>query len=272
MANPQNVAGHQARLDYLKQTVPAEEVGLAYIGGRGRGDPAVTGFLEEEVIRRHHALDDAFVVDLGCGVGRLTRYMIEAPLRGYLGTDILPEILDEARAIADGRANFHFAIARDCEVPLASEEADIVAAFSLITHLLDEEVFIYFRETARVLKPGGVATFSFLDYAHPEHFQKFHRYVSSYRKSERDLLKCFEKSTLSLFASTVGLEVIEIIDRGTRFPASGRRHQLVTGANAPAQGISFGQSLIFLRKPWIRSEVPGAAGGVENARTETCAD
>ena len=60
MANPQNVAGHLARLDFLKKTLPSDKVGFAYVGGGDKVDPNVIGFLEEEAIRRHHSLEKAY--------------------------------------------------------------------------------------------------------------------------------------------------------------------------------------------------------------------
>jgi SAM-dependent methyltransferase len=247
VANPNNIEGHSARLDFLKKTLAPEEVGYAYVGGGKAADQDRIGFTEEEAIRRRHPLADAYVIDLGCGIGRLTRYLIDSPVARYLGTDILPEILDQARSVAAEHRNFRFALARDCRIPERDGQADIVCAFSLMTHLLDEEVFVYFRETARVLKRGGVAAFSFLDYSLPAHQAKFIKYVASY-KAKRDLLKHFEKPTLRTFASLVGLEVIEIVDAQTPFGISGERTHLLGGNPAPPH-VQLGQSLIYLRNP-----------------------
>jgi SAM-dependent methyltransferase len=246
MANPNNIEGHRARLEFLKKRLPPEKVGFAYVGGGDRIDPALVGFMEEEAIRRHRPLTGAYVIDLGCGVGRLTKYLLSAGIDRYLGTDILPEILAEARALAAGRPEFSFALAKDCVIPERDGAADIVCAFSLITHLLDEEVFLYFREAARVLKPKGVAVFSFLDFAHPTHQKRLAEYIAAY-KAQRDLLKFFERDTLCRFAEMVGMTVVEIIDGGTAFPASGQRVAMTNGAPA-ASSVVNGQSLLFLER------------------------
>ena len=246
MANPINVQGHRARLEHLQRTLAPEKVGFAYVGGGDRIDPAVVGFMEEEAIRRHHSLPGSYVVDLGCGVGRLTNYLLSADVSRYLGTDILPEILSQAASLAKGRDEFRFDIAKDCAIAEQDNQADIVCAFSLITHLLDEEVFLYFRECARVLKPGGIAVFSFLDFSHPTHQQRFLSYVGSY-KAQRDLLKFFEKETLCRFAQMLDMQVVEIIDGGKAFQVSGERVAMTNGQPAPTEVMS-GQSLLFLRR------------------------
>jgi SAM-dependent methyltransferase len=197
-------------------------------------------------LRRHRALENACVIDLGCGIGRLTSYLLDAGISRYLGTDILPEILAEARNLAAGRPEFRFEIVTDCTIPERDNEADIVCAFSLITHLLDEEAFLYFRETARVLKPGGLAVFSFLDFAHWFHQKRWAEYVEGYT-AQRDLLKFFEKDTLRRFGEMVGLKTIEIIEAGEPFPVSGGRSVLADGTPAP-QSVTSGQSLLFMTK------------------------
>ena len=247
MANPNNIRGHQARLDFFKRTLPPDKVGSAYVGGaREKVSPASIGFLEEEVLRRHRALKGAYVIDLGCGIGRLTGYLLDAGISRYLGTDILPEILTDARNLAAGRPEFRFEIVSDCVIPERDSEADIVCAFSLITHLLDEETFLYFREAARVLKPGGLAVFSFLDFAHPFHQKRWGEYVQGY-KAQRDLLKFFEKDTLARFGEMVGLKTVEFIEGGEPFQVSGERSLLTDGTSAP-QSVTSGQSLIFMTK------------------------
>ena len=39
----------------------------------------------------------------------------------------------------------------------------MILAFSVFTHLLHEESFIYLEDFKRVLKPGGSVVFSFLE-------------------------------------------------------------------------------------------------------------
>jgi SAM-dependent methyltransferase len=221
VANRDNLLGHRARYEFLKKKMPADKLGFAYVGSVGRADndsAAEVGFREEEVLRQYHDLDGAYVIDLGCGIGRLTRYLVDSPVARYLGTDILPEILAEAQKLAAGRDAFSFAIAENFQIPEDDNKADIVCAFSLMTHLLDTEVRIYFRETARVLKPGGGAIFSFLDFALPQHFAMFEAHIA-HSKPDHDILKFFEKDTLQRFATRSGMDVIGFIDAQTPSPA-----------------------------------------------------
>ena len=238
MAHADNLAGHRARYEFMKRTQPPERVGLAYIGLNcaDEATASLIGRIEQEAIERHQALNGAYIIDLGCGIGRLSKQLLKAPIRAYLGLDILPEILAEAEGVAKS-STFRFALANDFSIPEQDEQADIVCGFSLITHLLDEEAFSYFKESHRVLKAGGLAVFSFLDFSNPRHMRQFFHSVRSV-KVKRDLLKFFEKQTLKRFGEAAGFEILEIVDG-------------IVDQSAPGEPLinRSGQALLYMRKP-----------------------
>jgi SAM-dependent methyltransferase len=234
-----NIAGHRKRFEDLNARKPEGEAANLFVGG---GDPIHIGYREKELISRHSPLNGAYVVDIGCGIGRLTQYVAKEAVDGYLGTDIVPEILARARESAGGRQDFRFKIVKECKIPLEDERASIVCGFSLITHLLDEEVFAYFREARRVMKTGGIAVFSFLDFVHDR--AMFVQFQSN-RGARPDVLKFFEKSTLTMFADENGFDVVEFMDGGADAPARAKG-MLLDGRPAP-KSISIGQSVIFMR-------------------------
>jgi 2-polyprenyl-3-methyl-5-hydroxy-6-metoxy-1,4-benzoquinol methylase len=203
------------------------------------------GFMERTIAARHHALAGASVVDIGCGVGRLTRYLVPENLGAYLGTDVVPEALALAKAPTNGAAMFRFETVESCVIPAEDASADIVCGFSVITHLLDEHIVDYFSEARRVLRPNGSVVFSYLDFASPLHQKQFWAFVRDKRR-RHDLLKFSEQSTLRFFADLVGLKVVEVItpNEPVAFPAGS---MLLNGAPGSAgSGFMFGQSLIYL--------------------------
>ena len=132
--------------------------------------------------------EDAAVLELGCNHGRtmlgLLGYL-RSPGR-YEGLDILPAQIAfaqehirpdsfEARfTVADvynGAYNptGKFRASEFC-FPYTDASFDVAYAASLFTHLLPADASNYFRETRRILKPGGRALFSFFlldDYRGP---------------------------------------------------------------------------------------------------------
>lgn len=122
-------------------------------------------------------LSDVRILDLGCSCGRLAHALRQRLGSGsYCGLDIDRVTIDWARRhlqAADPRFAFHLAdIHSDVYNPAATTSAaafvfpfgdrsfDTAIAYSLFTHLLEDEVRNYLHEAARCLRPGGCFVFS----------------------------------------------------------------------------------------------------------------
>lgn len=238
-ASTNNVAGHRAKFDHLSGSMPKEEVGPLFVGG---GDAVLTGFNELELIRIFKSLKGASIIDIGCGIGRLTKYLLHENVEKYLGLDIIPEILQDAIEVANGQPNFNFAIVENCKLPSADASADVVCGFSLITHLLDEEIFEYFMEARRVLRPNGIAVFSFLDFENDGHLSAFVAHARHHRHGHGDLLKYTTKSILRRLAKCAGFSATRFLENGIADVGVYGRSKLLDGRDAPKQA-ALGQSV-----------------------------
>jgi SAM-dependent methyltransferase len=119
-------------------------------------------------VLRHHGLTDGMsIYDLGCGCGRTAQALKRDGWEGnYIGVDVVPELLAElARQCPDYRTALNYN--RTVEADNAS--LDILFNWSVFTHLLPAESFLYILDAFRALKPGGKLLFSFLELEEPEH-------------------------------------------------------------------------------------------------------
>ncbi len=103
-----------------------------------------------------------YLIDVGCGSGRLTKAIAPYLMGRYLGTDIVPSLLDNARQY--GKPGWRFKQVSEIAIPEQDDCADMVCFFSVLTHLLHEDSYRCLREAKRVLKPGGRVVFSFLEF------------------------------------------------------------------------------------------------------------
>jgi len=100
------------------------------------------------------------MLDIGCGIGRMTRAFADIFSEPY-GLDFSPKMIEAAKELNKDKPNLHFGVNNG--VSLSIYEADFFDfCFSYIVfhHIRRHEVTAnYIREIDRVLKPGGLFMF-----------------------------------------------------------------------------------------------------------------
>ncbi len=154
----------------LKQSMNDEEAMKLAIGD---GDFDAIGILERELLIDCGLAPDHYLIDVGCGSGRLAKPLARYLTGKYLGIDIVKDLVEYARN-AVNRPDWQFVVAKnELQIPEKDSQADMVCFFSVITHLLHEQSYIYLQEAKRVLKPGGKIVFSFLEFKIDAHWHVF---------------------------------------------------------------------------------------------------
>jgi ubiquinone/menaquinone biosynthesis C-methylase UbiE len=100
------------------------------------------------------------VVDIGCGLGRLTRPLARGAAR-VIGVDLSNEMLERARELNAELNNVEW-VHGDGESlrPIADESVDVCISHVVFRHIPDPQITLdYVREMGRVLRPGGFAAF-----------------------------------------------------------------------------------------------------------------
>ena len=104
-------------------------------------------------------------------------------------------------------------------IPEADGVAEMVCFFSVFTHLVQEESFLYLQEAERVLKPGGRIIASYLDIADPSHWSIFEANVRSTRLRQEKPMDIFlSEDFFATWAARLGLIMVD-----SRAPDCGQR-------------------------------------------------
>lgn len=91
------------------------------------------------------------VLDVGCGTGRLVRYLNQKGFRAF-GTDIEDWALKYARKINKRGVILK---AGATKLPFESKSLDLVSCLSVVEHLSKKDGVIFIKEAKRVLKKNG---------------------------------------------------------------------------------------------------------------------
>ncbi|MGC2968162.1 class I SAM-dependent methyltransferase [Paraburkholderia aspalathi] len=147
------------------------------------------------------------IFDLGCGSGRLAHALGKSGLLvDYIGTDIVQSLLDYAQTKAP--RNYRFLLNHSLTVPLPDASVDMASAFSVFTHLLHHETYLYLEDLHRVVKPGGRVIFSFLEFFEPNHWEMFRKTVDDQRVKSSPVLNTFiERNAIEVWCGKLGFEV-----------------------------------------------------------------
>jgi len=197
--------GYHAFFEQVLRGRPRDEAMIEAVGGgHDIGDMEVT------LLDRFGLAADSYVIDVGCGSGRLARPLARLPQMRYLGTDISQTLLDYAEKTV-GRADFRFKRVDGLQIPERNCVADVVVFFSVGTHLLQEEFFLYLEDARRVLKPGGRIIFSFLDIVLPGVRVVFRETVEAARSAERFHLNTFiGHSDIPAWADMLAMKLVAL--------------------------------------------------------------
>lgn len=166
----------------------------------GGGDYEMVGFVESLLLDKLAPVpENGLLVDVGCGPGRLARYLKNRPDLKYIGTDIVPELLQVA-ARECGREDWKFETVQDFYIPADTGGADVVVCFSILTNIYPEESFLILREASRVLHAGGRLLVSYFDIEVPSHREIFLDLVE-HQKSRFDPLVFLNRQLLEFMAA-----------------------------------------------------------------------
>ncbi len=133
-----------------------------------------TGESDAGMIRRYLPERGAIVLNIGCGVGRVEKYLAPHVAQMH-AVDVSGEMIARALERLAGLTNVSLREIGNDEFlrSFESDRFDLVFSFLVLQHLSKEDAYLYLRDAFRVLKPGGVLFVQFPNLLSPEYTRAF---------------------------------------------------------------------------------------------------
>jgi ubiquinone/menaquinone biosynthesis C-methylase UbiE len=152
------------------------------------------------------------VMDLGCGIGRVARYV--APKCAQLwAVDASPRMLEIAQARLNDLPNVRFARCEGTTIPaMADASVNVVYAVLVLQHLEREDAFLLLRDVHRTLKLEGLAYFTFPNLLSDEYLGSFIAYSEGGEVANPVRARMYTPQEASRIVSAAGYEIIDQVD------------------------------------------------------------
>lgn len=134
----------------------------------GTGTPSAYFFHRRQtlVMKFLRSVPGGAILDVGCGPGVYAKACVERGFR-YRGLDASPGMIAEGRRRFGDLEGAELTVGDARRVLCPSASFDAVLCLGMLEYLSREDEAICLQELNRVLKPGGVIVFSFLNAASP---------------------------------------------------------------------------------------------------------
>ncbi len=227
---------------WKKQTSGDTQKAMEYAIG---GEFEAFGEIERQLLLQSGLGEKDYLIDVGCGSGRLAKPLSPHHSGKYLGIDIVPDLVDYARKLV-ARPDWRFEVAAGLTIPEEDEKADMVCFFSVFTHLLHDQSYFYLQEAKRVLKPNGKIVFSFLEFTMPHHWPIFENDVKDI-DGDHPLNMFMSRDAVTAWTEHLGLK-IERVESGDSLCIELPTPVTTTNGTVMEGKTAFGQSVCIVSK------------------------
>lgn len=163
-----------------------------------------------------HVRDGMTVCEIGPGLGRWTKYLLDKAGKLYLA-DYSKVVCDYWRKKADARIEVIQSLnTRLPQIP--DQSVDLFMSFDVFVHMDIEIVYGYLEEAARVLKPSGVVLIDYLSLDDPRTAKWFIQELKkqdvfgSPSEVKRCIFRVHHNESIRMFAEALGLSFSNVED------------------------------------------------------------
>jgi ubiquinone/menaquinone biosynthesis C-methylase UbiE len=205
-ATPPPIAGRYGRL----WEPPAEGEAMSLILNTSDSEEFEAAGREEAERLSKFFGPTSTVVDLGCGIGRVARYV--APGCATLwAVDASDRMLQLASHHMSDQSNVQYVTCVDTAFPaVPSASVDLAYALLVLQHLEREDAFLLLEELRRVIRPGGVAVVTYPNLLSDVYLASFLDYVRQGQVTNPARARIYTPQEVERLVPAAGFEIIDL--------------------------------------------------------------
>jgi SAM-dependent methyltransferase len=170
------------------------------------------GFVARQLLAALEIDANDTVLELGCGAGRIGR-QVAPHCKQWIGVDISPNMIRVASQRLAEHDNIRLELLERTSLSMIEDASvDKVYTVAVLCHMDKEDLFLYLREIARILKPGGRAYLETWNLADPTGWQRWMYEVEFWNGSDQQRRKDVARNQFcvpeefQLYADRAGLQ------------------------------------------------------------------
>ena len=150
------------------------------------------------------------VLDIGCGIGRLEKFLVPY-CKEVHGIDVSKRMIKLASERVKGRNVFFYKTnGRDLSI-FPDNKFNFVFSIIVLQHLAREDAYRYIEEIYRVLKQNGKAYLQFPNLLHDDNIQNFTDYARKYRNISVAKIRYYTKEEVQTLLEAVGFNIVKLM-------------------------------------------------------------
>ena len=129
------------------------------------------------------------VLELGCGVGRIGRELVDN-CRAWHGVDISQSMLSVAAERLAGAESAEFSLLKQTSLDMIADESlDAAYSVAVLCHIDKEDLYLYLEELNRCVADGGLIYVETWNLAHPMGWRRWDFEVNAWRDADQQKRK-----------------------------------------------------------------------------------
>lgn len=157
-------------------------------------------------------LEHATVLDIGCGIGRVAKYVAPRVHR-LIAADIAPRMLLRARRNIKSENVSYLRISKNGKLSgVPNDSVDCAYSLYVMQHIEREDVISYLSEIKRVLKPEGIAIVELPLLEKKEHAKEYISYALQHDAYSPARMRWYTREEIQLICAEIGFKKTTLDD------------------------------------------------------------